>query len=273
MFPFVISNRLLTGSAAAGTSWVVPLTRRFEGETVFVTGAAHGIGLATATAFAAEGAAVFMLDRSEEMLLAALEQVQAAGSGNARAALGDVRSRSEVEQAVEECERELGPIDVCINNVAFVSSTHTLEITDEIWTQTVEASLSGNFRVGQTVARRMADRQKGVIVSTSSTAAIASEPGHSAYGAVKAGVLALTRAMAHDLAPHGIRACALCPGQIDTYQWANLEFRRMYTAGIPAGRFGRPEEVAAVFLYLASDDARHLNGAVFVVDGGMLAWE
>jgi 3-oxoacyl-[acyl-carrier protein] reductase len=246
---------------------------RLKGKTVFVTGAAHGIGLATATAFAAEGGSVFLVDRSEEMLPSAVKQVGEAGGGPVRGVLGDVRSRADVERAVEECEGELWPIDVCINNVAFASSTHVLETTPEIWEQTVEAGLSGNFRVAQTVARRMVERGHGVIISTSSTAAIASEPGHSAYGAVKAGVLALTRAMAHDLAPYGVRACALCPGQIDTYQWANLEFRRLYTAGIAAGRFGRPEEVAAVFLYLASEEARNLSGAVFVVDGGMLAWE
>jgi len=246
---------------------------RFEDQTVFVTGGAHGIGLATATAFAREGASVFVLDRAAELLPDAVAAVAERNGGRARGALGDVRSRSDVERAVETCERELGPIDVCINNVAFASSTHVLAITDEIWRRTVDTSLSGNFRVGQTIARRMAERRRGVIVSTSSTAAIASEPGHSAYGAVKAGVLALTRAMARELGSHGIRVCAICPGQIDTYEWANLEFRRMYTAGIAAGRFGRPEEMASVFLYLASDDARHVNGAVFVADGGMLAWE
>jgi NAD(P)-dependent dehydrogenase (short-subunit alcohol dehydrogenase family) len=112
-----------------------------------------------------------------------------------------------------------------------------------------------------------------VILNMSSSGGIAAEPGHAHYAASKAGILALTRAMAHDLGPLGIRTCALCPGDMDTYEWDNIELARLYRARIAAGRSGRAEEAAAVYLYLASDDARHLNGAAFVVDGGMLAWE
>ena len=112
-----------------------------------------------------------------------------------------------------------------------------------------------------------------MILNMSSSGGIAAEPGHAHYAASKAAILALTRAMAHDLGPRGIRVCALCPGDIDTYEWGNVELARLYRSRIAAGRSGRPDEVAAVYLYLASDDARHLNGCAFVVDGGMLAWE
>ena len=216
---------------------------------------------------------MFLLDVSDEWLPGAVADVGALNGGRVGSFRGDVRATDDVEAAVERCERDLGPVDVCINNVAFARSSHTLEISDEEWEQTVDTSLTGNFRVSRAIGRRMVERGRGVIVSTSSTAAVASEPGHAHYGAVKAGVLALTRVLARELAPHGVRVCALCPGQIDTYPWYNLEFRRLYTAGIAAGRFGDPAEVANVFLYLASEDARNVTGAVFVVDGGMLAWE
>ena len=134
-------------------------------------------------------------------------------------------------------------------------------------------NLTGIFSVASATARRMAERGLGVILNMSSSGGIAAEPGHAHYAATKAGILALTRAMAHDLGPLGIRVCTLCPGDIDTYEWGNVELARLYRMRIAAGRSGRPEEVAAVYLYLASEDARHLNGAAFVVDGGMLAWE
>jgi NAD(P)-dependent dehydrogenase (short-subunit alcohol dehydrogenase family) len=141
------------------------------------------------------------------------------------------------------------------------------------WDEVIGINLTGIFVVAQVVARSMRERCGGVILNMSSTGGIAAEPGHAHYAASKAGILALTRAMAHDLAPHGIRVCAVCPGAIDTFDWGNVEIQRIYEARIAAGRSGTADEVASVYLYLASDDARPLSGVAFIVDGGMLAWE
>ena len=247
------------------------MTARFENKTVFVTGGAspRGMSFATARAFIVEGASVFLFDIDGERLP---DAVGALG-GRARGRAGDVRSPDDVEDALDECEHELGPVDILVNHAGIGPSQHTLEITEADWDEVVGTNLTGVFLVARSVARRMAERGVGVILNMSSTGGIAAEPGHAHYAASKAGILALTRAMAHDLGPHGLRVCALCPGDIDTYEWGNVELARLYRSRIAAGRSGRPEEVAAVYLYLASDDARHLSGTAFVVDGGMLAWE
>lgn len=229
------------------------------------------MSFATARAFLDEGARVFLMDVDEQGLIGAVAELGVRGPVRGRA--GDVRSEQQVEASLDECERELGPVDVLVNHAGIGPSRHTLEIGEADWDEVIDVNLTGVFRVARACATRMAERGGGVVLNMSSTGGIAAEPGHAHYAASKAGILALTRAMAHDLAPHGVRVCALCPGDIDTYEWPNVELARLYRAKIAAGRSGAPEEVAAVYLYLASDDARHLSGAAFIVDGGMLAWE
>jgi 3-oxoacyl-[acyl-carrier protein] reductase len=119
----------------------------------------------------------------------------------------------------------------------------------------------------------MVARGAGVILNMASSGGIATEPGHAHYAASKAGVLALTRAMAHDLGPFGVRVCALCPGDVGTHAWDNVELARLYRQRYAAGRPASAEEIAAVYLFLASGAAQNLNGSAFIVDGGMLAWE
>lgn len=250
------------------------VTRRFEGQTIFVTGGAsrRGMSYATAAAFLDEGASVFLMDVDEQGL-AISACALSAGGGVVRWRAGDVRVQADVDAAFAECERSLGPVDVLVNHAGIGPSQHTLEISETDWDLVLDVNLTGVFRVGRAAARRMRERRRGVILNMSSTGGIAAEPGHAHYAASKAGILALTRAMAHDLGGDGIRVCALCPGDVDSYDWDNIELARLYRARIPAGRSAHPKEIAAVYLYLASDDARHLNGTTFVVDGGMLAWE
>jgi 3-oxoacyl-[acyl-carrier protein] reductase len=244
-----------------------------DGTSVFVTGAAHGMGLAAATAFARAEYPVGLFDVDAERLAIAAGAVGAENAGRVRAHVGDVRSRADLEAALDDCEEHLGPAGVCVNHAGICPSTHILEITEEEWDEVIGVNLTGVFQVAQAVGRRMLERGGGVILNMSSSGAVAAEPGHAHYAASKAGILALTRAMAHDLGPHGVRTCALCPGDIETYEWPNVELARLYRSRIAAGRSGRAEEVVAVYLFLASEDARHLNGAAFIVDGGMLAWE
>ena len=247
---------------------------RFENKTVFVTGGAsrRGMSFSTAAAFLAEDASVFLMDVEEGGLAGSISELAADG-GRVGGRAGDVRVQADVDAAFEECERSLGPVDVLVNHAGLGPSQHTLEISETDWDAVLDVNLTGVFRVARAAAVRMRERRSGVILNMSSSGGIAAEPGHAHYAASKAGILALTRAMAHDLAADGIRVCALCPGDIDTYEWSNVELARLYRSRIPMGRSGRPEEVAAVYVFLASDDARHLNGVAFIVDGGMLSWE
>ncbi len=169
---------------------------RFEGKVVFVTGGVRptGMGFVTATAFVAEGASVFLFDRDAERLPDAVAEL---GEG-ARGRVGDVGSRADVE-ALAECERELGPVDVLVNQAGMGSSTHTLAIDEAEWDEVLDINLTGIFRVGQTVARGMADRGSGVVLNMASSGGIAAEPGHAHYAASKAAILALSRAMARAL--------------------------------------------------------------------------
>jgi 3-oxoacyl-[acyl-carrier protein] reductase len=246
----------------------------FSGKSVFITGAANlqGIGFATAAAFLDEDAAVFLFDVDRDTLAEAV-RILAVDGKEIRSHVGDVRARDDVEAAVRRCEEEQGPIDILINHAGIGPSTHVLEMSEEEWDEVIGINLTGIFRVGQTVARLMVSRHSGVILNMSSSGAIAAEPGHAHYAASKAAILALTRAMAAELGPLGVRVCALCPGAIANTKRENVEWDRLYNAKIPAGRRGLAGEVASAYLFLASADARNLNGAALIVDGGMLAWE
>lgn len=246
---------------------------RFKDRTVFITGGARpeGMSFATARRFLAEGANVFLYDLDGDALAA---NAAALGTEDCVGwAAGDVRSAVTVNAALDACEEQFGPVSILINHAGIGPSQHMLAISRADWARVVGTNLDGAFTVAQAAARRMASRRSGVIINMSSTGGIATEPGHSHYAASKAGILGLTRWMAADLSGHGVRVCAVCPGDIDTYDWGNVELARLYRMRIAAGRSGRPDEVAAVYLYLASDDAQHVNGAAFIVDGGMLAWE
>ena len=218
---------------------------------------------------------MFLFDLDEDALTTALSEVEVEGvaAAGSCAFRGDVRSRAEVLSAVEECESQLGPVDILLNHAGIGPSRHVLQITDDEWDEVIAINLTGAFTVAQVATASMMRVGGGVVINMSSTGGIAAEPGHAHYAATKAAILALTRAMALDLAPNGIRVCAICPGAIDTFDFGNVEMQRIYESRIPAGRSGTADEVAAVYAYLASDDAKHITGAAFTVDGGMLAWE
>ncbi len=246
---------------------------RFADRVVFVTGGAKpaGMGFAAARAFLAEGARVFLYDLDGDALDVGTDRL--AEPDRVAARVGDVRAAGEVAAAMDDCEARLGPIDVVLNHAGIGPSQHTLAIELDEWRRVLGTNLHGAFTVGQAAARRMAACGRGVILNMGSTGGIATEPGHSHYGASKAGILGLTRWMAADLAGSGVRVNAVCPGDVDTYAWGNVELARLYRMRIAAGRSGTPDEVAAVYMHLASDAAAHVSGAAFVVDGGMLAWE
>jgi len=243
--------------------------RGLAGKRVLITGGAGGIGTATAARFLEEGAHVAVLDRDEQAGRRLLQTLPALEG----LLVADVADAAAVERAFQELDSIWGGLDVLINN-AGISLRHAfLDITPQEWRQVLDVNLLGIFLVAQQAARRMLAGGGGVILNMGSTNGIAGYPFYADYNASKAGVIELTRSMALELAPT-VRVNAVCPGFILTpMQEAEYtpEMQQAFAAKVPLNRLGRPEEVAALFAFLASDDAAFITGQALVIDGGELA--
>ena len=241
-----------------------------QGKVAIVTGAARGIGRAIAVRFGAEGARVVVNDVAR----AAAEAVAAeigAGGGSAVAVAADVSVPAEVDGLIETAVRRFGTIDVLVNNAGLTDTMrHFLEADDAWWEQVIAVNLTGAFLCGSRAARIMARKRAGVIINMSSGGASRAHRGNAAYDAAKGGIEALTRAMALDLGPYGVRVNALVPGSIDTSSMSP-DVKRSRGENIPLGRVGEPEELAGPAVFLASGDARYITGHLLVVDGGLLS--
>ena len=243
--------------------------RGLKGKRVLITGGASGIGAATAARFLEEGAAVSILDRDPK----ARERVRKALPGLSGAFDADVANLKQVQAAFADALRIMGGLDVVINNAGISIRHKFLEITPEEWDRVLAVNLTGVFHVAQTAARYLWEHQGGVILQTASTNGIMGYPYYADYNATKAGVIALTRAMALELAPK-VRVSAVAPGYVLTpmqraeYTDAMLE---EVNRKIPLRRHAQPEEIAALFAFLASDDAAFATGHVYTMDGGETA--
>jgi 3-oxoacyl-[acyl-carrier protein] reductase len=252
------------------------MMRRFEDKRVLITGAGRGIGRATAERFASEGARLLLADRQAELLDQTAEEIRTEYAARVLAYVMDVTKKAEVDGMVAFALAHLGGIDVLINNAGIcLPEEDFLELREENWDETIAVNLKGHFLVAQAVAREMVRAGSGTIVNMSSTNGLVGEAGHAAYNASKGGVLLLTKTMALELGPRGIRVNCLAPGYIVTPMSTALDSdNRMVSYArdkIPLTRVARPEEVAGVFAFLASDDASFINGEAIVVDGGQLA--
>jgi NAD(P)-dependent dehydrogenase (short-subunit alcohol dehydrogenase family) len=233
---------------------------------VLITGGASGIGAATAARFLQEGAQVCILDRDAKACEAIRHQLPAISD----AIIADVTDLMQVEAAFAEAVRAMGAVDVLINNAGISIRHNFLDITPEDWDKVIAVNLTGVFYVAQTAARHMYQRSTGVILQTASINGIVGQPYYADYNATKAGVIELTKTMALELAPK-VRVCAIAPGYVLTpmqraeYTDAMLE---EVNQKIPLRRHAKPEEIAALFAFLASDDAAYATGQVYTLDGG-----
>ena len=250
--------------------------QRFRDQVAIVTGAAHGIGRATAHRLADEGAAVVLADIDFDDADRQARAIVEAG-GRATAASVDVTDRGQVEAMLALALERYHRVDVLCNiaGVAFVE--HFLEATDEKWQQSLDINLTGVFLCAQVVARHMVEaRIEGRIVNLASTNGLVGEAELAAYNAAKFGVVGLTMTMAIDLAPYKIRVNSVCPGLIKTRLTESARMNPQWVADylkkIPLNRFGEPEEVAAAVAYLASTDSGFITGHQLVIDGGQLTF-
>ncbi len=246
------------------------MTSSLEARVVIVTGAGKGIGRAIAERFAGEGARVVVNDVDEATASEVADGITAAG-GTATAAVADVSDAAQVDAMFDATLAAHGTVDVLVNNAGLVSPMlHFLEADEAWWRHIIDVNLTGHFLTSRRAARIMAEQGGGVILHMSSGGATRAHRAFAAYDASKGGIEALTRAMALDLGPYGIRVCALVPGSIDT-EGMDEEARRLRGENIPLGRPGDPDDMAGPAVFLASDDARYVTGITLRVDGGMLA--
>jgi meso-butanediol dehydrogenase/(S,S)-butanediol dehydrogenase/diacetyl reductase len=238
---------------------------------ILITGGASGIGAATAARFLEEGSQVCILDRDAKACAALRQQLPKISE----AIIADVANLKQVQDAFANAVRVMGAVDVLINNAGISIRHKFLDITPEEWEKVLAVNLTGVFYVAQTAARHMWERfsvesGSGVILQTASTNGVMGYPFYADYNATKAGVIELTRSMALELAPK-IRVCAVAPGYVLTpmqraeYSDAMLD---EVNRKIPLRRHAKPEEIAALFAYLASDDAAYATGHVYTLDGG-----
>jgi NAD(P)-dependent dehydrogenase (short-subunit alcohol dehydrogenase family) len=239
--------------------------RGLKGKNVVVTGGASGIGEATARRFLEEGCAVCVVDRSADA------RARVADNLPELAAVidADVSDMDQVHVAFQQAVDCMGSVDVLINNAGISIRHEFLDITPEEWAEVVGVNLTGVFNMAQTAARHMKDNGSGVIINTASTAGNNGYPHYADYSASKGGVIALTQAMALELAPV-VRVSAISPGYVLTpMQRAEYsdEMLDAVNKKIPMGRHAKPEEIAALFAFLASEDAAFATGHVYVMDG------
>ncbi|MCA9759268.1 MAG: glucose 1-dehydrogenase [Candidatus Eisenbacteria bacterium] len=260
--------------------------KKMDGKVVIITGAAAGLGRAAAERFAAEGASLSLWDRDEVRggELAAKLGSEGANVGTDGAKLGaegakvqfrsvDVADEASVDEAVAAVVEEFGRIDVLINNAGITRDSTLLKMESAQFDAVIDVNLRGVFHCGRAVGKVMVAQGSGAIVNTSSVVALYGNFGQTNYVASKAGVIGMTKVWARELGRKGVRVNAVAPGFIATEMVEAMpeKVRTAMSEKAPLGRLGQPSEIAAAYLFLASDEASFVNGAVLSVDGGLIS--
>jgi 3-oxoacyl-[acyl-carrier protein] reductase len=243
---------------------------RLRGKVSIITGGAQGIGFATAQKFADEGAIVIVADLKPEAVESAVQELRRR-SATAEGFAVDVTRRAQIDEMVASLKTRFGRIDVLVNNAGITQDARLQKMTDAQFDDVIAVNLKGTYNCAQAVVETMVEQGSGVILNASSVVGIYGNYGQSNYAASKFGVIGFAKTWARELGPKGIRCNAVCPGFIATPILKTIPDRVMaqMTERVPMKRLGRPEEVADVYAYLASDEASYINGAVIEVAGGL----
>ena len=246
-----------------------------SGKTALITGASSGIGAATAIVFSQLGARVAIAYHQNQKGIQEVQRSIVAAGGKVVVMQADVRQSSEVQSMVARATEQLGPIDILVNNAgSLIQRMKLLETTEARWDEIMNLNLKSAMLCSQAAAKSMMDRKTGAIVNVVSIAGRnGGGPGAGAYATAKGALITLTKSMAKELAPFGIRVNGVSPGVIDTpfhEQFSTPEMIRSFVAQIPVGRMGKSEEIAKVIAFLASDAASFVVGETIEVNGGQL---
>lgn len=245
-------------------------SKSIKDKVAVVTGSGKGIGQAIAERYGREGAKVVVVDINAENCQSVADGINAAG-GTAMSVPSDISDEGSVEALFEKTSAQYGPVDILVNNAGLISPmTHMLLADKAWWDRIIGVNLTGSFLCCLKASRIMAKNNGGAIINMSSGGATRAHRQFVAYDATKGGIEAMSRAMALDLGPYGIRVNILTPGSIDT-TGIDEEGRKMRGVNLPLERIGEPDDMVGAAVFLASDDARYITGQSIVVDGGMLA--
>lgn len=244
--------------------------KRLENKVTIITGGADGIGKAGAEKFAKEGAIVWIWDVNEAKGTATAEKITSDG-GHAFFEKVDASNITEVEKAADYIISQHGKIDVLVNNAGITRDASLKKMTPEQWQQVIDVNLTGVFNCTKIVSAHMTAAKYGRIINTSSVVALYGNFGQTNYVATKAGLIGMTKTWAKELGRKGITSNAVAPGFILTEMVKKMpeDVLKMMESKVPSGQLGAPEDIANAYLFLATDEARYVNGAVLSVDGGM----
>ncbi|RJO64399.1 MAG: SDR family oxidoreductase [Myxococcales bacterium] len=245
--------------------------KRFEGQVVLVTGASGGLGKAIALGFGEEGATVIVHYRTREDKAEETKRAIEAAGGKASCLGFDIREKDAVEGGMRRLVQEHGRLDVLVNNAGIAADAPFVFLDAGDMEAVLRTNLMGSFHCTKAAARAMAAARRGAIVQVASLAGQHASPGQSNYSAAKGGLIAMTRTLAAELAPQGIRVNTVVPGLLDVGLGAKLDHRIVEAKrkAIPLGRLGTGEEAAQAVRFLASEAASYIIGAMLVVDGGL----
>ena len=243
---------------------------RLENKVAIVTGAGSGIGREIALLFAREGARVVLTGRTKEKIDKVCQEIIKEG-GKAIAVQGDVTRRADMKNIVDKTVSSYGKIDILINNAGINQDALISRMTEEQWDKVIKVDLKGAFNCIQEVLGTMLNQGKGVIISASSISGIYGNIGQTNYASAKAGLIGFTKTLAKELGKKGIRVNAVAPGFTITPMTAKVpeKILEIMKEKTPLRRLGTPQDIAYAYLYLASDEARFVNGTVLCVDGGL----
>ncbi|MFZ6646023.1 3-oxoacyl-ACP reductase FabG [Undibacterium sp. TJN25] len=243
---------------------------RLRGNVAIVTGGAQGIGKATALKFAREGAKVVVCDLNADAVASTVEECRAAG-GEALGFRVDVTSRASLDEMVEAVRGKYGRIDTLVNNAGITRDARLQKMTDSQFEEVIDVNLRAVFYAAQAVVDTMIEGGGGVILNASSVVGIYGNYGQTNYAATKFGVIGFTKTWSRELGPKGIRVNAVAPGFIDTPILSTVpqDVLQQMRDKVPLRRLGKPEEIADIYAFLASNEASYINGAVIEVSGGL----